>query len=215
MKKILAILPVLILVLTVPADAAVRKVYYSGRRTVTTGSTYNDYFDAYIKNALKNYYQKQNTQTAVETTTETTTEKQTVQKTTASQTVSANSSVPSRILDLVNRERAANGLKALTLDTSLSYVAQAKAEDMQQRGYFSHTSPTYGSPFDMMRSFGISYRSAGENIAKGQKTPEAVMTAWMNSSGHRKNILGSSYTKLGVGYVNKNGTTYWVQMFIG
>jgi uncharacterized YkwD family protein len=94
-------------------------------------------------------------------------------------------------------------------------VAQAKAEDMAQNNYFSHTSPTYGTPFEMLKAFGVSYSTAGENIAKGQKSADAVMTAWMNSDGHRKNILGTGYTKLGVGYVNKNGTTYWVQMFIG
>ena len=67
----------------------------------------------------------------------------------------------------------------------------------------------------MMKKFGISYRAAGENIAKGQKTPQAVMSAWMNSDGHRKNILGKSYTQLGVGYVYNNGSPYWVQLFKG
>ena len=79
--------------------------------------------------------------------------------------------------------------------------------------YFSHTSPTYGSPFQMMKAFGLSYRTAGENIAYGQRTPQEVVNAWMNSSGHRANILNSSYTQIGVGYV-ANGN-YWTQMFIG
>ena len=83
---------------------------------------------------------------------------------------------------------------------------------MQTNNYFSHTSPTYGSPFDMIKNFGISYQKAGENIAKGQKTPSAVVNAWMNSPGHRANILDPSYTKIGVGY-EKNGH-YWTQMFI-
>lgn len=117
------------------------------------------------------------------------------------------------VVRLVNVERAKKGLKALTADWELSRVARFKSQDMKDKGYFSHTSPTYGSPFDMIRSFGISYRSAGENIAKGQNTPKAVVTAWMNSSGHRANILNSSYTKIGVGYVSSGN--YWTQMFIG
>ena len=84
---------------------------------------------------------------------------------------------------------------------------------MQKNNYFSHTSPTYGSPFDMMKQFGISYRAAAENIAMGQRTPEEVVNAWMNSDGHRKNILSSSYTHIGIGYM-ENGN-YWTQMFIG
>ena len=87
---------------------------------------------------------------------------------------------------------------------------------MINKGYFDHTSPTYGSPFDMMQQFGISYRSAGENIAMGQRTPQEVMNSWMNSSGHRANILNSSFTTLGVGIAkDANGTIYWTQMFIG
>ncbi len=125
------------------------------------------------------------------------------------------SSQAQQVTSLVNKERAAAGLNALTLDASLSKVAQAKAEDMAKNGYFSHTSPTYGSPFDMMKSFGIKYSAAGENIAKGQKSADSVMTAWMNSSGHRANILNSNYEKIGVGYTtDAQGNTYWVQMFI-
>jgi uncharacterized YkwD family protein len=120
-----------------------------------------------------------------------------------------------QVVDLVNKERAAAGLPALKVNTKLAAVAEKKAEDMRDKNYFSHTSPTYGSPFDMMKQFGITYTSAGENIAMGQKTPEAVMNGWMNSEGHRANILNSSYTEIGVGYVtSSNGTTYWVQQFI-
>lgn len=126
---------------------------------------------------------------------------------------SPNTDVATSILNLVNRQRSAQGLKSLSLDSALNNAATLKAQDMADKGYFDHTSPTYGTPFQMLKSLGISYRSAGENIAKGQKTPEAVMNAWMNSSGHRANILNSSYGKLGVGYVVKNGTTYWVQIF--
>ena len=84
---------------------------------------------------------------------------------------------------------------------------------MADKNYFDHTSPTYGSPFDMMKKFGIKYNTAGENIAKGQTTAQSVMNSWMNSPGHRANILSSNFGKIGVGYVNKNGTTYWTQMF--
>ena len=84
---------------------------------------------------------------------------------------------------------------------------------MADNRYFSHTSPTYGSPFQMIKNFGISYRTAGENIAAGQRTPKAVVDAWMNSSGHRANILNASYTQIGVGYVASGH--YWTQMFIG
>ena len=117
-----------------------------------------------------------------------------------------------KVVDLTNAERAKQGLPALKVDTELSKMARIKSEDMQKNHYFDHTSPTYGSPFDMMKQFGISYRSAGENIAQGQQTPEEVVQAWMNSAGHRANILNSGYTHIGVGYV-ENGN-YWTQEFI-
>ncbi|MBO5207479.1 MAG: SafA/ExsA family spore coat assembly protein [Clostridia bacterium] len=122
------------------------------------------------------------------------------------------SSYEREVIRLVNIERRKAGLSDLTEDWQLSRVARYKSEDMRNLGYFSHTSPTYGSPFEMMRSFGISYRSAGENIAKGQKSPAAVVNAWMNSSGHRANILNKSFTHIGVGYIADGN--YWTQMFI-
>ena len=117
------------------------------------------------------------------------------------------------VIRLVNAERAKKGLKALTYDWQLARVARYKSQDMRDNRYFSHASPVYGSPFQMIKSFGISYRSAGENIARGQATPQAVVNAWMNSSGHRANILNASYTHIGVGYVADG--RYWTQMFIG
>lgn len=117
------------------------------------------------------------------------------------------------VVRLVNEVRAENGLKALSANWELSRVARYKSEDMSTNRYFSHTSPTYGTPFQMMRAFGLSYRSAGENIAYGQRTPAAVVDAWMNSSGHRANILSASYTQIGVGYCASGN--YWTQMFIG
>lgn len=124
-----------------------------------------------------------------------------------------NQTFEQQVAALVNEQRAANGLAPLTLSTQLSNVARTKSQDMHDNNYFSHTSPTYGSPFDMLKAFGISYRTAGENIAMGQATPQAVMTGWMNSAGHRANILNPSFTQIGVGYV-ANGN-YWTQMFIG
>lgn len=126
------------------------------------------------------------------------------------------SSIEMQVAELTNQERAKHGLKPLTFNWELGRVARDKSEDMIAKNYFSHTSPTYGSPFDMMKAYGISYRTAGENIASGQKTAQAVVTAWMNSEGHRKNILNPNFTEIGVGYATKsNGTPYWTQMFIG
>ena len=122
-------------------------------------------------------------------------------------------SYENEVIRLVNEQRAQHGLAALSANWELSRVARYKSQDMVDNRYFSHTSPTYGSPFQMMKAFGISYRTAGENIAYGQRTPQAVVTAWMNSSGHRANILNASYKQIGVGYV-ANGH-YWTQMFIG
>lgn len=116
------------------------------------------------------------------------------------------------VIRLVNEHRRKNGLKELSEDWQLSRVARYKSQDMRDKKYFSHTSPTYGSPFQMIKSFGISYKTAGENIAKGYKTPKAVVDGWMNSSGHRANILNSSFTHIGVGYVADGN--YWTQMFI-
>lgn len=121
-------------------------------------------------------------------------------------------SFESEVVRLVNAERSKTGLAPLTQDWQLSRVARYKSQDMKDLSYFSHTSPTYGSPFEMMKSFGITYSTAGENIAKGYSTPEDVVKAWMNSPGHRANILNSSYTHIGVGYVAQGG--YWTQMFI-
>ena len=116
------------------------------------------------------------------------------------------------VIRLVNEIRKENGLKALTYDWELARVARYKSQDMKDNKYFSHTSPVYGSPFQMIKNFGISFRSAAENIAKGYSTPQAVVNGWMNSSGHRANILNAGYTKIGVGYVA--GGNYWTQMFI-
>lgn len=124
-------------------------------------------------------------------------------------------SIEAQVVELVNQQRTARGLKPLKLNWELSHVARYKSKDMRDRGYFSHNSPTYGSPFDMMRAFGIRYAAAAENIAAGQKTAQAVMNSWMNSPSHRSNILSANYTEIGVGYAAGGSYGhYWTQMFI-
>lgn len=120
------------------------------------------------------------------------------------------STYASQVVNLVNQERSKAGLRPLSSNSALTAMALDKAKDMYNNGYFDHTSPTYGSPFDMMSKYGIRYSYAGENIAKGQQTPEAVMKAWMNSTGHRQNILSPNFTQIGVAFYNGE----WVQEFI-
>ena len=119
------------------------------------------------------------------------------------------------VFNLINNQRTNNGLSSLKIDSEVQNVARIKAKDMVSNNYFSHVSPTYGSPFDMLKNFGISYKSAGENIA-GNSNNQAAVTAWMNSTGHKANILNSNFNYTGIGVVssNKYGKIY-VQMFIG
>lgn len=119
------------------------------------------------------------------------------------------------VLNLINNQRAENGLKPLEIDYEVQRVARIKAQDMVDNNYFAHESPTYGTPFNMLKSFGISYKTAGENIA-GNSTNNGAVNAWMNSQGHRANILNGNYTYTGIGIVNsgKYGKIY-VQIFIG
>jgi uncharacterized YkwD family protein len=120
-------------------------------------------------------------------------------------------SMEQQVVELVNEVRASYGLSELTYSEELSAGARLKSEDMATQGYFDHNSPTYGTPYQMMQSLGITYRSAGENIARGYSSAEAVMEAWMNSEGHRANILNENYTEIGVGYVADGN--YWTQWF--
>ena len=119
------------------------------------------------------------------------------------------------VFDLINKQRTNNGLAALKNDSEVQRGARIKAQDMVDNNYFSHTSPTYGSPFDMLKSFKISYKTAGENIA-GNSSNSSAVTAWMNSSGHKANILNSNFNYTGIGVVSspKYGKMY-VQLFIG
>ena len=124
-------------------------------------------------------------------------------------------SLEDEVIRLTNVERTKRGLSPLAKNWELCRVARYKSEDMLRRGYFAHNSPAYGSPFDMMESFGLRFTAAAENIAYGQRTPAEVMNAWMNSPGHRSNILSGNVSEIGVGVAKKsNGTLYWTQMFI-
>ncbi|MBD1380086.1 hypothetical protein IC621_07585 [Bacillus sp. IB182487] len=118
-----------------------------------------------------------------------------------------------QVIDLTNAERKKNGLSPLSADNSLANVAQKKSDDMKKNNYFSHNSPTHGSPFEMMQNHGEDYQTAGENIAQGQQSPEEVVDAWMKSQGHRENILNGDFTHIGIGYTQDGH--YWTQMFIG
>ena len=118
-------------------------------------------------------------------------------------TTSSVSNDEKEVFNLINEQRTKNGLSALKIDGELQRVARIKAQDMASNNYFSHTSPTYGSPFEMLNSFKISYKSAGENIA-GNSSNSGAVTAWMNSSGHRANILNSSFNYTGIGVVSSS-----------
>lgn len=148
----------------------------------------------------------------------TTTAKPTPAPTTTQSTTTTTSGLTAeeqQMLNLVNGERAKAGLGALKADLTLTKVARLKSQDMINRNYFSHQSPTYGSPFDMMKSFGVTYNTAGENLA-GNSTVSAAHTALMNSAGHRANILKSSFTHVGIGIIK--GGQYgmmFTQMFVG
>jgi uncharacterized YkwD family protein/spore coat assembly protein SafA len=132
-------------------------------------------------------------------------------------TIPAPSSVQTyeaEVVRLVNVERSKRGLQTLKSNWEIARVARYKSQDMINKKYFSHTSPTYGSPFRMMESFGIRFSAAGENIAYGQRTPAEVMNGWMNSPGHRANILSPSYTTMGCGVAKSStGVFYWTQLF--
>ena len=131
-----------------------------------------------------------------------------------SQTANLNSD-ELEVFNLINTQRINNGLKTLSIDSEIQRVARIKAQDMVNNNYFSHTSPTYGSPFDMLKSFKVTYKTAGENIA-GNSSNNGAVNAWMNSPGHRANILNNSYNYTGIGVVSspKYGKIF-VQMFIG
>lgn len=124
---------------------------------------------------------------------------------------SAQSSFAAEVASLVNAERARYGLSALTVDAQVQQAAQVRAQETVQS--FSHTQPSGASFSSALTEAGVSYTRAGENIAYGQATPQAVVASWMNSEGHRANILSRNFTKIGVGYTLSGGTVYWAQLF--
>ena len=129
---------------------------------------------------------------------------------------SSSSSYEQRVAELVNVEREKNGLPTLSFNKKISDVARIKSKDMADNNYFAHQSPTYGMAGDMLLKFGVTWSAWGENIASGQDTPDEVVSAWMNSPGHRANILSPEFIYIGVGYVtDSNGKTYWTQLFTG
>lgn len=163
--------------------------------------TDNDYVGAVSKQYVKAIYPSSNNSN------------NTNQGTTSGSTTLTNDE--KEVFNLINAERTKQGLTALKVDSEVQRVARIKAQDMVDNNYFSHNSPTYGSPFDMLKSFKISYKTAGENIA-GNSSNSAAVKAWMNSSGHKANILNSSFNYTGIGVVssNKYGKMY-VQIFVG
>lgn len=139
---------------------------------------------------------------------------QTVSRPSASkplQSTTANSSYAAQVVSLVNAERARQGLPALIVSTTVQQAAQTRAGELKSS--FSHTRPNGASCFTALTEAGVSYTRAGENIAYGQSSPEAVVQSWMSSSGHRANILSSSFTTIGIGCTVVNGTAYWAQLF--
>ncbi|AHF06044.1 CAP domain-containing protein [Desulfitobacterium metallireducens] len=171
-----------------------------------------------LKNYMYSYPTPSTTPTTTTATTPTTTPTTPAQTTTpapSTGTISAATSVSAQeqqMIDEINKERANVGLAPLKVDLRLVGVAQTKANDMKTNGYFSHTSPTYGSPYDMMKMAGVQYYSAGENIARNISV-DAAMAAFMSSSGHKANILNAGYTHVGVGIVYSSAGSYYVQEF--
>lgn len=121
----------------------------------------------------------------------------------------------SEMLSLINSERSKAGLKPLSANAEVTKLARLKSKDIAEKNYFSHVSPTYGSPFEMLKSYGVSYLYAGENLAKNQSV-QAAHQALMNSPGHKKNILGANFTEVGIGVITDQGNTkVYTQIFIG
>ncbi|MGN0335537.1 MAG: CAP domain-containing protein [Lachnospiraceae bacterium] len=117
-----------------------------------------------------------------------------------------------QVVNLVNEERAKAGLPALTMDADITAAANVRAKEIKQQ--FSHTRPDGSSFSTVLKEQGVAFRGSGENIAWGQKSPEQVMNGWMNSEGHRANILNKNFKNIGVGYYqDENGVNHWVQLF--
>jgi uncharacterized protein YkwD len=132
-------------------------------------------------------------------------------KPSTSTSTTGTSKYASEVLRLVNIERSKAGLSAFTTNQPITNAANKRAQEIVKS--FSHTRPNGSSPFTALQEYGVSYRTAGENIAYGQKTPQEVVTGWMNSPGHRANILNANFNKIGIGVYQTNGVYYWTQLF--
>lgn len=199
-----------------PAASKAYRYYYAGKNRPTSSNTQSVSYNDWVNSVLKSLCGKSSSGTSGGTSSKTVSSKPVSTPSSSQTSGSGYSAFQNEVVSLVNSERAKNGLAALSVDSAITKTATLKSQDMAKNHYFSHTSPTYGSPFDLMKQYGVSYRTAGENIAMGQTSPAQVMNGWMNSPGHRANILNASYTKIGVGVArNSSGTYYWTQHFIG
>ncbi|MGK0360958.1 MAG: hypothetical protein ACI9U2_003272, partial [Bradymonadia bacterium] len=117
------------------------------------------------------------------------------------------------VVELANSTRSMAGLPTLSCDGAMVVAARSHSQDMCTQSYFSHTGRDGSQPWDRMRREGVQFRAAGENIALGQRDANQVHTGWMNSPGHRANILGNGWGRIGVGYVACNGRPLWTQVF--
>lgn len=171
-----------------------------------TGNSYNNVSKAnynysnYNYTSYYGYKPAQTTTVAKQKATTTTAASKTTTTTTKPASATSTTAKEQQMVNLVNQERTSRGIAALTVDAQLVKVARMKSQDMINNNYFGHQSPKYGSPFDLMKSQGITYRYAGENLA-GADTVQRAHTNLMNSAGHRANILNPNFTKIGVGVV--------------
>ena len=230
-NKIIALASALILALSSTSAYAAERVYTNININDLFGNYGFNYYEPTYTNEYEPTYTNENVNTKntytekapAEKTAEApakdravTTGTDEIEETEATETTAAiapaTSNYEQKVAELVNIERQKNGLAPLTLDSAISNVARIKSKDMSDNNYFAHQSPNYGSAGDMLTQFGIKWSAWGENIAAGQRTPEEVVNAWMNSEGHRANILSPNFSKIGVGYVN-NGRPNWTQMF--
>lgn len=216
---------VFMLAMSVPGlSAEAYTTYYNGSQIYTNYTSYGtiDYTKYAGTKLTYNYknYQQPTYNTPTPTTSnpgQSTTTQPTGNpgQTTTTQPTAVSVADEQAMINLINKERAAAGLQPLSADAKLTELARLKAKDMIDNNYFSHTSPTYGSPFDMMKNNGVTYRYAGENLA-GAPNVNTAHTNLMNSPGHKANILKPEYTKVGIGVVN--GGPYgkmFVQLYNG
>lgn len=213
---------VFMLAMTVPglATAEAYTTYYNGSQTYTkynyntTNTGYRTIDNTKYAAGKTNYtnYTRYNNYTNYQKPASNT---QTPPQTNATQSTGVSAADEQAMINFINKERAAAGLKPLAADAKLTELARLKAKDMIDNNYFGHTSPTYGSPFDLMKNNGVTYRYAGENLA-GAPDVNTANTNLINSPSHKANILKPEYTKVGVGVVN--GGPYgkmFVQLFNG